>query len=433
MPLEAAPPAPANVLSYSQASEVVRFHAAQVAATHHNPHQSVSLLDALGRVLAVPVLADRDQPPFDRSTRDGFACRAAEIHRKPLRIAGLVRAGEVWAGTLTTGEALEIMTGAPVPAGADCVVMIEHTATSDVGREGTSVRLREGEKILPGENIVPRGTEAQRGEPLISAGTRLGAQHLAVAASCGATSLQVFRQPRVAVQATGDELVEIGETPLPFQIRNSNSYSLAAQIAQQGGESLLLPILGDDCDRTRAAIAEVLAGGKADLMILSGGVSMGRFDFVEEALSRMGAEFFFTGAKIQPGKPVVFGRLPRPASDGWTYFFGLPGNPVSTMVTFALFVDPLLHALAGEVGGGPRFVLARLGARIRIKRGLTRFLPATLQTQQGIPTVAAISWQGSGDMAGNAKANCYLIVPDEAEEGHEELEAGEIVSVLLIG
>jgi molybdopterin molybdotransferase len=427
MQSEAAPP---KVLSYSQASDVVKFHAAQLVATRQVPHEDAALLDAFGRVLANPVLADRDQPPFDRATRDGFACRAGEIARQPLRVAGLVRAGEEWAGTLATGEALEIMTGAPVPPGADCVVMVEHT---DTGRDGNSVRLAAGHGIQPGENIVPRGSEAQRGAPLIPAGMRLAAQHIAVAASCGYSRLNVFRQPRVAVQATGDELVEIGETPMPFQIRNSNSYSLAAQIAQCGGEPLLLPILKDDCDATMVAIGGALTGGNADLLILSGGVSMGRFDFVEEALSRLGAEFFFTGARIQPGKPVVFGRLPRPTAGSWTYFFGLPGNPISTMVTFALFVHPLLQALAGELGGGPRFVLTELGADVRIKRGLTRFLPATLQAREMLPVVVPVPWQGSGDMAGNARANCYLVVPAEVEEGREELKAGEIVSVLLIG
>jgi molybdopterin molybdotransferase len=424
--------APPTVLSYSQASDVVRSHAAQLAAVRSVPHEDAALLDAFGRVLAISVLADRDQPPFERATRDGFACRAAEIRQQPLRVAGLVRAGEMWAATLATGEALEIMTGAPVPPGADCVVMVEHTVTKDSGRDGNSVRLRDGRGIQPGENIVPRGSEAPGESLLIPAGIRLAAQHIAVAASCGYSRLKVFRQPRVAVQATGDELVEIGETPLPFQIRNSNSYSLAAQIAQCGGEPLLLPILRDDCDATRAAIGAALTGGNADLLILSGGVSMGRFDFVEEALSRLGAEFFFTGAKIQPGKPVVFGRLPRPTSGGWTYFFGLPGNPISTMVTFALFVHPVLQALAGEIGSGPRFVLAHLGADVRIKSGLTRFLPATLQARGLVPEVAATPWQGSGDMAGNARANCYLVVPGEAEEGREELKAGEIVSVLLI-
>ncbi len=426
MRTEASPP---NVLTYAQASEVVRSHAAEISAALAQHQEEVSLLDSRGRVLAVPIHADRDQPPFDRSTRDGFACRADEISGKPLRVVGLLRAGEAWPTELASGEALEIMTGAPVPLGADCVVMVEHTSTT--GPENSEVRLLDGRRVQTGENIVSRASEAHSGTPLLLAGIRLAAQHIALAASCGQSRLKVYCKPRVAVQATGHELVEITETPLPFQIRNSNSYSLAAQITQCGGEPLLLPILGDDCSQTVAAITSALTAG-ADLLILSGGVSMGKFDFVEEALHKLDAEFLFTGVKIQPGKPVVFGRLPRPAG-AWTYFFGLPGNPISTMVTFSLFVHPLLNALAGETDAAPRFALARLAADVGIKRGLTRFLPAILQAATLIPGVAAISWQGSGDMAANARTNCYLVVPDHVEPERDTVKAGEIVSVLLIG
>jgi len=426
MRTEASPP---NVLTYAQASEVIRLHAAQISAAFQARQEETTLLDSRGRVLAAPIYADRDQPPFDRTTRDGFACRAEEISRQPLRVVGLLRAGEEWLGTLASAEALEIMTGAPVPSGADCVVMVEHT--SNTGSGNGEVRLLDGRKIQSSENIVPRASEAHRGTPLLPAGIRLAAQHIALAASCGQTHLKVFRKPRVAVQATGDELVEITETPLPFQIRNSNSYSLAAQVTQCGAEPLLLPILRDDCIETVAAITSALAAD-ADLIILSGGVSMGKFDFVEEALHKLGAEFLFTGAKIQPGKPVVFGRLPRPAG-AWTYFFGLPGNPISTLVTFALFVHPLLNTLSGEIDAGPRFALARLAADVSVKRGLTRFLPAILQSAALAPGVTAIPWQGSGDMAANARANCYLVVPDQGESGSDSLKAGVIVSVLLIG
>ena len=426
MRTEASPP---NVLTYAQASEVVRFHAAQISAPLQACREDAALLDSRGRVLATPIHADRDQPPFDRSTRDGFACRAEEISRQPLRVVGVLRAGEERPAMLASGEALEIMTGAPVPLGADCVVMVEHTASTGPG--DSQVRLLDGRTIQSGENIVPRASEARSGTPLLSAGIRLEAQHIALAASCGQTHLTVFRKPRVAVQATGDELVEISETPLPFQIRNSNSYSLAAQVAQCGGEPLVQPILRDDCGQTVTAITSALAAN-ADLLILSGGVSMGRFDFVEEALHKLDAQFLFTGVKIQPGKPVVFGRLPRPAG-AWTYFFGLPGNPISTLVTFSLFVHPLLNALSGEVDAGPRFARALLAADVRTKRGLTRFLPATLQSAALMPAVTAIPWQGSGDMAANARANCYLVVPDQGDPGCDSLKQGEIVSVLLIG
>lgn len=425
MPSDAASPL---VLSYSHAAQVVRDHAEQLATQQVLHDEEVPLREAGGRVLAAPVLADRDQPPFDRAARDGFACRAGELNVRPLRVTGLVRAGEIWAGTLEPDEAVEIMTGAPVPSGADCVVMIEHTQ-----RDESRVRLMGERRLFSGENVVSTGSEAARGAILLPIGTRLHAQHIAVAASCGHARLRVFRKPLVSVHATGDELVEVNVAPLPFQIRNSNSYSLAAQVEQCGGEPLVLPILRDDCDATRAAIVHALNDSGADLLILSGGVSMGRFDFVEEALKNLGAEFFFTGAKIQPGKPIVFGRLPRSKPNSWTYFFGLPGNPVSTMVTFALFVHPLLNALSGEAVGAPRFALARLDSDLQTKRGLTRFLPAALETEDLTPRVRPIRWQGSGDLAGNAKANCYLVVPDQSDAGREAMKAGEIVSVLLIG
>jgi molybdopterin molybdotransferase len=418
---------PDLVLSYADAAEAVRAQGAFLAAGEHLNVESVPLLDASGRVLASPVLADRDQPPFDRSTRDGFACRAAELNAGPLVVAGLIRAGEVWRGDLAAHQAIEIMTGAPVPVGADCVVMLEHLAT-----EENHIALTGGRRLVPGENIVPAGSEAKRATSLLVAGTRLSAQHLAVAASCGQTHLNCFRKPRVAVQATGDELVDLAESPLPYQIRNSNSYSLAAQVRLCGGEPLVMPILRDSREATAAAILHMVADMSADLILLSGGVSMGRFDFVEETLKVLGAEFFFTGAKIQPGKPVVFGRLPSQNKNKWTYFFGLPGNPISTMVTFALFVHPLLNALAGDTSRVPRFGLAKLASTVGIKSGLTRFLPALMHAHEFTPRVETIAWQGSGDLASNARANCYVVVPSAREDGKSELSAGEIVSVLLI-
>lgn len=424
------------VLSYADAAEVVRVQAAFLLALEHPTAESVPLLDARGRVLASPVLADRDQPPFDRSTRDGYACRAAELNAGPLRIAGLVRAGEIWPSALGANEAIEIMTGAPVPVGADCVVMLEHVSSQE-----DHITLTGGRRLLAGENIVPAGSEARRGASVLAPGTRLSAQHLAVAASCGQTHLDCYRKPCVAVQATGDELVQVSESPLPFQIRNSNSYSLAAQVSAAGGKPLVLPLLRDNRDATASAIrqmlsnvgADTLSNIGADLILLSGGVSMGRFDFVEATLKDLGAEFFFTGAKIQPGKPIVFGRLPSQNANKWTYFFGLPGNPISTLVTFALFVHPLLNAIAGDTTRVPRFGLAKLVSPASVKSGLTRFLPAYLTDHEFMPRVEAIAWQGSGDLASNARANCYLVVPPAREDGKKELPAGEMVSVLLIG
>ena len=374
------------------------------------PPQAASLLDSLGMVLAEPVLADRDQPPFPRSTRDGFACRAADLAAGlPLEVIGSIRAGDAVVIKVTAGKAVEIMTGAPVPAGADCVVMVEH-----VERDRDTLRLSAGRAIQAGENIVPMGAEARAGAVIVSRGTRISPAQVAAAAACGAGQLSVFARPRVAIVATGDELVEVNQQPQTHQIRNSNSYSLAAQILTAGAEPVRLPIARDERGHLEATIRSAL---EADLMLLSGGVSMGKYDLVEEVLLSLGAEFFFTGALIQPGKPIVFGRL------GQRYFFGLPGNPVSTMVTFLLFVEPLLGALCGDACRGPRFAQARLASEVKVKTGLTRFLPARLADVN----VEPVTWQGSGDLASTSRSHCFLVVPPD----RPILDAGETVTILL--
>ncbi|HEY6445919.1 MAG TPA: gephyrin-like molybdotransferase Glp [Acidobacteriaceae bacterium] len=401
-----------RVLGYDEAAAVVRSHAVRARTASQ---ECVPLLSAAGRVLAEDVATDRDQPPFARATRDGFACRAEDLAQGPLRVMGQLRAGQAWAGgAIGPGEAVEIMTGAGVPEGADCVVMVEHV-TSGAGH----ATLTGPRELASGENVVPAGAEAKAGDVVVPAGRRLGAAEIAAVAACGAAEVAVFARPRVAILSTGDELVEVGAAPLTHQIRNSNSYSLAAQVRGAGGEPVLFPIVADDAAATERAIAKA---SERDLVLITGGVSMGKFDFVEEALTELGAEFFFTGARIQPGKPVVFGKLPG------AYFFGLPGNPISTMVTFALFAGPLLRALGGEDDAGPRFVLARVDEEVRVKAGLTRFLPARLESDVRGARVRRIGWQGSGDLAAAARANAFVVAPETADA----LQAGEIASVLLL-
>lgn len=403
----------AGILSYDDADRMVRSQATRLLSKTPLA-ETVSLLESLGRTLAQPIVADRDQPPFARSTRDGFACRSADLAElRPLLIAGHLRAGEIWSGALESGQTIEIMTGAPVPAGADCVLMVEHASV-----DGTLVTP--SRMLHPGENIVPAGAEASAGTTLVEPGTRIGPQHIALAAACGYEALSVFARPRVAILATGDELVPLGRQPLPHQIRNSNSYSLAAQVARKGGIPIIRPAVRDSLEASEAAIRNAL---NCDLLILSGGVSMGKYDFVEQALAAFNAEFFFTGARIQPGRPVVFGRLP--AQD--LYFFGLPGNPVSTLVTFALFAAPLLAALAGEKEIGPEFAQATLAQPVENKPGLTRFLPAYFELGARGANIRAIPWQGSGDQSAAAKTNCFLVVPENAG-----LRAGETATFLRI-
>ena len=407
-----------NVLRFEDAMAVVLAEAGGLTAA--GGVEMVGLLGARGRVLAERVIADRDQPPFDRSTRDGYAVRAEDVAAgRGMRVVGSVRAGERWQGqALRESEAVEIMTGAPLPDGADAVVMVEHVVVV-----GDALRVQEGRELRVGENVVAREAEARSGDALLPVGRVMDAAEIAVAASCGAASVKVFARLRVAIVATGDELVELAAQPREWEIRNSNSYALAALVEAEGGAAVRLPIARDTLEDLRARIAE---GCEADLLLLSGGVSMGKFDLVEQVLAEAGAEFFFTGALIQPGKPIVFGRLPR--EDGqWRYFFGLPGNPVSTQVCFHLFVAPVLRALAARGDVAPRFVEARLSEEVKGGARVTRFLPAELVSAWDGVSVRVVGWQGSGDVAANARGSCYAVLP----AGVEGFARGETVRVLL--
>ncbi len=391
--------------------------------------ESVDLLAAAGRILFEPVLADRDLPPFARSTRDGYAVRSSDLSQLPatLEVIGEIKAGEQLDKIPTavgSGQAVSIMTGAPVPADADAVVMVEYSSQLDAKKGGARVEITRS--VVAGENIVPRGAEARSGACLIERGVRMNAATVALAASEGKAHLQVYKRPRVAVLSTGDELVDVETTPGPTQIRNSNSYSLAAQILSAGGEPVLLGVAPDEPQALRRLIDE---GLKADLLLMTGGVSMGRYDLVEQVLTEMRAEFFFTGAKIQPGRPVVFGKCDAGSArrDGRaTYFFGLPGNPVSTMVTFELFARPVLEALAGQSARKLQFLHARLKREIAVKTGLKRFLPAILSGEFEDSQAELVAWQGSGDIAATARANCYIVIPED----RERIAAGEWVPVM---
>jgi molybdopterin molybdotransferase len=406
-----------GVAGFDEALKIVLGHAAGVTG---GTSEVVELLSCGGRVLAEDVKADRDQPPFDRSTRDGFAVRAADVDGGLLKVVGQIKAGEQWEGeALGRKCTIEIMTGAPIPEGADAVVMVEH-----VELDGDVIRLVGGRTVRVGENVVPRGSEAQVGQSVLAAGTVIEGAEIALAAACGRSSLSVFRRPKVAIVATGDELVELNVKPGPQQIRNSNSYGLAELVARAAGEAVRMPIALDK----REELEEIVRVARGcDLMLLSGGVSMGKYDLVEEVLETLGAEFFFTGVKMQPGKPVVFGRLPATSEFSAQFFYGLPGNPVSTQVTFHCFVEPLLRAMGGAGVQGPRFVQATLVEDVEGKAGLMRVLPARLTTDRVRPEVRLVSWQGSGDLAANARANCYAVLPPEKERFGE----GEVITVLL--
>jgi molybdopterin molybdotransferase len=388
---------------------LVEQHAGELLRIHESQQESVSLLAARMRVLAENITADRDLPPFARSARDGYAVRSGDIAAIPakLKVIAEIRAGSpILQIALKKGEAVEIMTGAPAPAGADAVVMVEYTH-----RSGDVVELIR--EVRPGENIVPRGEEAKTGEVLLRSGTRIGHAHIAVAAAMGRETLQVFERPKIAVLATGDEVVELGSVLGPHQIRNSNTYSLAAQVEAAGGQPVLLPVAPDESGALRALLERGLG---YDLLLISGGVSMGKHDLVEQVLAELGAEFFFIGAKIQPGKPVVFGRAKG------KYFFGLPGNPISTMVTFELFAKPLVQALGGAPPSPLVLLKTKVGKGFTAKPGLTRFLPARVNADG----VEPVGWKGSGDIASAARANCYIVT----SEAGGEFKSGEMVNIL---
>jgi len=409
--------AQSKLLTFAEARRVVEQQAATLTATEA---ELINLLDAVGLALAEDVRADRDFPPFPRATRDGYAVRATDVRTVLIRLrsVGTIRAGasvEESGIRVGAGEAAEIMTGAPVPEGADAVVMVEYTEQTD---ETVTVKRL----VSTGENIVPAGAEARQGDVMVRQGTRVRHAVVAVAAAVGRPEVAVHRRPRVAVLATGDELIDVNLAPGPNEIRNSNSYSLAAQLYEAGGEPTMLPVARDDAGEMAILLRK---GLEADLLLLTGGVSMGKYDLVEEVLASLGAEFFFTGVAIQPGKPVVFGQVKL---DGKTTpFFGLPGNPVSTMVTFQLFVRPVLDALGGANPAPLPFAQANLRAPFATRTGLTRFLPAKLEGTLEMPEVELVRWQGSGDLMAAAKANCYIVVPPD----REKFEAGEALTVLL--
>ena len=406
-----------KLLSFGDARRLVEEYALTLSPTQL---ELVSLPDSYGLVLAEDLRADRDFPPFPRSTRDGFAVRATDVKTAPtqLRCIGEIKAGasfEESAVRVREGECVEIMTGAPVPAGADAVVMVEFTE-----RNGDSIAVQRS--VTAGDNVVAKGAEAQRGAVMVSRGSRVNHTIIAIAAAIGCAEIAVARRPRVAILATGDELVDINLRPGPNEIRNSNSYSLAAQVQAAGGEPIILPVARDEAGELALLLRK---GLEAELLLITGGVSMGKYDLVEQVLASLGARVFFTGAQIQPGRPVVCGEVKAAAR--FTPFFGLPGNPVSTMVTFHLFARPLLDALSGARPQPLNFAQARLKSDFNTRTGLTRFLPARLQGTHERPEVELLRWHGSGDLMAASQANCYIVVPPE----QDRFCAGDAVTILL--
>jgi molybdopterin molybdotransferase len=369
--------------------------------------ERIELPFSAGRILAEEIRSDRDYPPFPRSVRDGFAVHAADLPGR-VKVIGEVRAGERYPGIVGLGEAVEIMTGAPMPDCSDAVVMVEH-----VVREGEWIST--DRKVKPGENFNTRGCETHAGDLLLQPGHRIDYSSVAMLATAGYTTILVYAKPRVAILSTGDEIVDVADTPLEHQIRNSNAYSLAVQVTRAGGVPVVLGVARDNAASTRELVAQ---GLEADLLLLSGGVSAGKYDIVEQVLAEFGAQFFFDRVLIQPGQPLVFGRARE------KFFFGLPGNPASTMVTFELFGRAALELLGGASDAPLYFSRARLTQDFRHRPGLTRFLPACLSGDGS--ELTAIPWSGSGDVAALSRANAFLV----AEPDRESWVAGEWIRVL---
>jgi molybdenum cofactor synthesis domain-containing protein len=389
-----------------------------LANSYRLPTESVSLPAVLGRILAEDIIADTDLPPFDRAQMDGYAVRAADVANTParLRIVGESAAGAGWHHEMKSGEAVRIMTGAPVPAGADSVQQVELTREVESGSEVEIL-----ESVEAGRSIVRRAAEIKSGETVMRAGEQITAEAIATLASFGYAKLKVGKCPRVAVMATGSELVDVDERPGADQIRDSNNYTIAAYAAQSNAIVERLPLAGDDTEELKRQIAR--AAEASDVLITSGGVSMGVYDFTKAALKELGAEIFFERVALRPGKPTVFARL------GKTLIFGLPGNPVSVSVTFILFARTALLAMQGATDPTLAHEHAVLARDLKGSIDRESYLPAVLRTdEKGTLLAEPLKWGGSSDFVAFAKATALINVP----AGAKLIEHGSAVKLLRL-
>lgn len=383
------------------------------------PLEEVSLRDATGRILRETMLADRDMPPFTRSAMDGYALRAADTAAAPvtLQVVEEVPAGYAPRRPLGAGDASKIMTGAALPEGADAVQMVEQTEPLPDGR----VRVRKA--VSPGEHVRQAGEDLKKGSILLESGETIGPACIGLLASTGHARVRVSRRPRVAIIPTGDELVPIQHEPASAQIRESNGHVLESLVRLTGGEPELFAIARDTDDDLRERIDSALMS--CDVLLLSGGVSMGDRDLVGGALARLGCTVSFHRVAIQPGKPLLFGTCPRKGG-GEVLVFGLPGNPVSTVVDFIVFARPALRRMMGASRWLDAHVTAALSAPIARRPGRRAYLPAGLSEKNGGLTVTLISSMGSADMVALSRADALAIIPEDSER----LEAGVTVRTL---
>lgn len=379
----------------------------------------VPLEHALGRALAQDVTADSDLPPFDRSQMDGYAVRAEDTQEAPVRlkIVGESAAGKGWHHQLNEGQAVRIMTGAPVPSGANAVQQVE---LAHELKDNTVVELLES--VDHGRSIVNRGSEITAGETVLRSGSFINAAMLAVLAAFGYAQVEVGRRPRVGVMATGTELVSVDQQPGQDQIRDSNNYSIGAYAVQAGANVQRLPLVADETDQLKNVISA--AAENCDVLVTSGGVSMGVYDFTKSALKELGAEIFFERVALRPGKPTVFARLPN-----GTLVFGLPGNPVSVSVTFNLFARTALLAMQGINEPALKNETGLLAKPVKGNSDRESYLPAQLTTNDDGELVAfPLKWGGSSDFVAFARATALVIIP----AGVKMIDTNAVVKIVRL-
>jgi len=403
------------MLPIERGLEIVMSVAKSQERPDRMPVESVPLRDSVRRILREDVLSDADSPPFDKAIRDGFAVRVEDLDSIPvvLSVVGESRAGLAANVTVERGQCCEIMTGAPLPAGSNAVVMVENTERVSPN----SVRILRG--VRENEGLLRRGAEARQGELILRSGRRIGLADLGLLAGNGKSTVLVSAKPSVAVIATGDELVEVEETPKPDQIRNSNSYTICAQVEEAGARPTALGIARDDLDDLRRKICQ---GLEQDILIVSGGVSVGKYDLVEKVFAEFGVEVLFDKIAMKPGKPTVFGHR------GQTYVFGLPGNPISTMVAFHMFVRPLILFLLKAENTAPKVLEAKLEAPAKCDPERAALVPALVRFDGGQYWIRPAPWKGSSDLVGLSRANALIMIPRRSGT----LESGQNAQFLLM-
>jgi molybdopterin molybdotransferase len=398
------------MIPISEAIKIITREARSLSA------ETIDLRDAVGRVLAEEIAADMDLPPFDRSQMDGFAVSSKETSNPPvkLKIVGESVAGKGFDGEIKTGETVRIMTGARVPEGADAVQKVE--LTRDAGED--LVEILEAAK--PNQNIVRRGAEIQKGAQIFQTGEQITENMIASIASFGYSKVKVYQKPKVSILATGSEIVEISQTPEKDQIRNSNSIMLEALVSKSGAETAAFPNVKDDITNLKLQISEALK--TCDVLIITGGVSVGDYDFTKPALRELGAEIFFEKVSLKPGKPAVFAKL------GDKLIFGLPGNPVSVAVTFYLFVRTALLKMQGAEKCELKKGFAIVSEKIKGAKERDSYLPVSLATdEKGTLKIESLRFSGSSNFIAFSRADALAHIPQNSN-----LQIGDVAQILFL-